>query len=118
VSDLHGVFIRVDVDESIRSDPELARKLEEACPVDIFAASEGGVFHSIARRIGSHHMGLLPRSRPITAEMAKSTMATKKISFAISTAVPAMPPKPNRAATSAMMRKVTAQPSMIDLICQ
>ena len=43
MSDLHGVFIRVDVDESIRSDPELARKLEEACPVDIFAAAEGGV---------------------------------------------------------------------------
>ena len=29
----------------------------------------------------------------ITAEMAKRTIATKKISFAISTAVPAMPPR-------------------------
>jgi NAD-dependent dihydropyrimidine dehydrogenase PreA subunit len=39
----HGIFIRVDVEESVRGDAELARKLEEACPVDIFAASDGGV---------------------------------------------------------------------------
>jgi NAD-dependent dihydropyrimidine dehydrogenase PreA subunit len=43
VSALHGIFIRVDVDESVRADTELAKKLEEACPVDIFAASDGGV---------------------------------------------------------------------------
>ena len=43
MSDLHGVFIRVEVDDSVRADAELARKLEEACPVDIFAASGGGV---------------------------------------------------------------------------
>jgi NAD-dependent dihydropyrimidine dehydrogenase PreA subunit len=43
VSDLHGVFIRVDVDASVRGDAELARKLEEACPVDIFAATDGRV---------------------------------------------------------------------------
>ena len=49
----------------------------------------------------------------MTAEMANRTIATKKISFAISTAVPAMPPKPKTAATSAMMRKVIAQPSMV-----
>ena len=41
----------------------------------------------------------------MTAEIAKSTIATKKISFAISTAVPAMPPKPKTAATRAMIRK-------------
>jgi NAD-dependent dihydropyrimidine dehydrogenase PreA subunit len=39
----HGLFIRVDVDESVRRDAELARKLEEACPVDIFAATDGRV---------------------------------------------------------------------------
>jgi NAD-dependent dihydropyrimidine dehydrogenase PreA subunit len=43
VSELHGLFIRVEVDESVRGDAELARKLEEACPVDIFAATEGRV---------------------------------------------------------------------------
>jgi NAD-dependent dihydropyrimidine dehydrogenase PreA subunit len=41
MSDLHGVFIRVDVDQSVRGDAELAHKLEEACPVDIFAARDG-----------------------------------------------------------------------------
>ena len=40
---LDGVFIRVEVAGSARSDAELARRLEEACPVDIFAATAGGV---------------------------------------------------------------------------
>jgi NAD-dependent dihydropyrimidine dehydrogenase PreA subunit len=40
---LHGIFIDVTVDESAAGDPELARKLEEACPVDIFAAKDSGV---------------------------------------------------------------------------
>lgn len=39
----HGTFIAVEVDESVRGDAELARKLEEACPVDIFAAAGEGV---------------------------------------------------------------------------
>jgi len=43
VSEQHAVFIEVEIDESIAGDPELARKLEEACPVDIFAARESGV---------------------------------------------------------------------------
>ena len=43
MSELHGTFIRVDVDESVRGDAELAKKLQEACPVDIFAATDGGV---------------------------------------------------------------------------
>ncbi len=38
-----GVFIDVEVDESVRGDAELARKLEEVCPVDIFKASSEGV---------------------------------------------------------------------------
>ena len=40
---MDGVFIRVEVADSARSDAELARRLEEACPVDIFAATAGGV---------------------------------------------------------------------------
>ncbi len=39
----HGTFIAVEVEGSARADAELAKKLEEACPVDIFAAAEGGV---------------------------------------------------------------------------
>jgi NAD-dependent dihydropyrimidine dehydrogenase PreA subunit len=38
-----GVFIGVEVDDSAASDAELARKLTEACPVDIYAAGERGV---------------------------------------------------------------------------
>jgi NAD-dependent dihydropyrimidine dehydrogenase PreA subunit len=38
-----GIFIDVEVDESVRDDVELARKLEEVCPVDIFKATPEGV---------------------------------------------------------------------------
>jgi NAD-dependent dihydropyrimidine dehydrogenase PreA subunit len=40
---LDKVFIEVEVDASIAGDAELARKLEEVCPVDIFAATDSGV---------------------------------------------------------------------------
>ena len=39
----HGVFINVEVDGSVAGDTELAKRLEDACPVDIFAASQSGV---------------------------------------------------------------------------
>lgn len=38
-----GLFIDVEVSEEVRGDTALAQKLEDACPVDIFAASSGGV---------------------------------------------------------------------------
>ena len=38
-----GEFIDVEIDDSIRDDPDLAKKLEEACPVDIYAARDGSV---------------------------------------------------------------------------
>ena len=38
-----AVFIGVEVDDSVSGDAELAKRLEEACPVDIFAADESGV---------------------------------------------------------------------------
>ena len=40
---MDGIFIRVEVDPAAAADGELARKLEEACPVDIYAAGAGGV---------------------------------------------------------------------------
>jgi NAD-dependent dihydropyrimidine dehydrogenase PreA subunit len=40
---MDGVFIRVEVADAVRADAELARKLEDACPVDIFAAGDAGV---------------------------------------------------------------------------
>ena len=41
--ELHGIFIDVAVSDEIRDDAELAKKLEEACPVDIFSAANGNV---------------------------------------------------------------------------
>ncbi len=38
-----GLFIDVQVADDVAKDAALARKLEEACPVDIFRASDAGV---------------------------------------------------------------------------
>jgi NAD-dependent dihydropyrimidine dehydrogenase PreA subunit len=38
-----AVFINVEVADDIAGDAEMAKKLEEACPVDIYAAADGGV---------------------------------------------------------------------------
>jgi NAD-dependent dihydropyrimidine dehydrogenase PreA subunit len=40
---LSKVFIDVEVDASVAADAELAKKLEEVCPVDIFKATDSGV---------------------------------------------------------------------------
>ncbi len=40
---LNKVFIDVEVDASVAGDAELARKLEEVCPVDIFKATDSGL---------------------------------------------------------------------------
>jgi NAD-dependent dihydropyrimidine dehydrogenase PreA subunit len=41
--DLQGVFIDVEVSDEIRDDAEMAAKLEEVCPVDIYANDDGKV---------------------------------------------------------------------------
>ena len=41
--DRDGTFIEVEVDDSIAGDAELTAKLEEVCPVDIFADDGGKV---------------------------------------------------------------------------
>jgi NAD-dependent dihydropyrimidine dehydrogenase PreA subunit len=41
--ELAGVFIDVEVDDALAADGELAAKLEEVCPVDIFKAGESGL---------------------------------------------------------------------------
>ena len=38
-----GLFIDVQVDAAVAKDAEIAKKLEDACPVDIFEASDSGV---------------------------------------------------------------------------
>lgn len=40
---MQGIFIDVRVDEAIAGDAELATKLAEVCPVDIFASGGGRV---------------------------------------------------------------------------
>ena len=43
MSERDGVFIEVEVDAEVASDPALAKKLEEVCPVDIFRDRAGRV---------------------------------------------------------------------------
>ena len=38
-----GIFIDVEVSDEIRHDAEMASKLEEVCPVDIYANEDGRV---------------------------------------------------------------------------
>jgi NAD-dependent dihydropyrimidine dehydrogenase PreA subunit len=38
-----GLFIAVEVSDAVASDAELAKKLAEVCPVDIFKAGPTGV---------------------------------------------------------------------------
>ena len=38
-----GVFIDVEVADEIRDDREIAKRLEDACPVDIYAVRDGRV---------------------------------------------------------------------------
>jgi NAD-dependent dihydropyrimidine dehydrogenase PreA subunit len=38
-----GLFIDVEVADGVRGDAELAKQLEEVCPVDIYQATTGGV---------------------------------------------------------------------------
>jgi ferredoxin-like protein FixX len=46
-----GVFIAVEVDDTAAADTELARKLTEACPVDIFAQQDGGALEILQRNL-------------------------------------------------------------------
>jgi len=43
VSDAPGTFIDVEVSPEIENDTDLAKKLEEVCPVDIFTSENGKV---------------------------------------------------------------------------
>ena len=41
--ELQGIFIDVEVSDEIRGDADMAAKLEEVCPVDIYANDDGKV---------------------------------------------------------------------------
>jgi NAD-dependent dihydropyrimidine dehydrogenase PreA subunit len=46
-----GTFIAVEVDDGDAADAELARRLTEACPVDIFAQQDGGGLEIVERNL-------------------------------------------------------------------
>jgi len=46
-----ALFIAVEVDDQAAADTELARRLTEACPVDIFAQQPGGSLEIVERNL-------------------------------------------------------------------
>jgi NAD-dependent dihydropyrimidine dehydrogenase PreA subunit len=42
-----ALFIDVEVDDTVAADPEYAAKLEEVCPVDIFARNDDGTLEIV-----------------------------------------------------------------------
>jgi NAD-dependent dihydropyrimidine dehydrogenase PreA subunit len=46
-----GLFIAVEVDDDAAANTELARKLTEACPVDIYAQSTGGTLELVEKNL-------------------------------------------------------------------
>jgi len=46
-----GVFIAVEVSDEVTSDAQLATKLTEACPVDIFAQRDDGGTRLVERNL-------------------------------------------------------------------
>ena len=46
-----GIFIAVEVADEATADAELARKLTEACPVDIFTQGAGGAVEIVEKNL-------------------------------------------------------------------
>jgi NAD-dependent dihydropyrimidine dehydrogenase PreA subunit len=46
-----GLFIAVEVDDAAAADAELARKLTEACPVDIYAQAADGTLELVEKNL-------------------------------------------------------------------
>ena len=46
-----GMFIAVEVDDAAAADTDLARRLTEACPVDIFAQADNGTLELVERNL-------------------------------------------------------------------
>ena len=56
-----ALFIGVEVDEDVARDPQLAARLAEVCPVDIYATAEDGTL-----RIVEEISVVIPPERDIT----------------------------------------------------
>jgi NAD-dependent dihydropyrimidine dehydrogenase PreA subunit len=48
---LNRVFFDIEVDESVAKDPEVAAKLEEVCPVDIFGTRDDGTVEIVDENV-------------------------------------------------------------------
>ena len=48
---LEGIFIDVEVEPGVAGDADLARKLEEVCPVDIFEARDDGTLEIVDENV-------------------------------------------------------------------
>ncbi|HEX3910636.1 MAG TPA: ferredoxin family protein [Solirubrobacteraceae bacterium] len=46
-----GLFIAVEVDDAAAADSELAKKLTEACPVDIYAQAGDGTLELVEQNL-------------------------------------------------------------------
>jgi ferredoxin-like protein FixX len=46
-----GMFIAIEVADGAAADTDLARRLTEACPVDIFAQGEGGTLRIVQQNL-------------------------------------------------------------------
>ncbi len=101
---LDAIFIEVEVDESVAGDAELAAKLEEVCPVDIFSDGGGSVDDRRGeprrvRPLRALHRGRARRGR---SPFASSTTARRSSSAASSQRTPAEPTtSPTRASRGA-----------------
>lgn len=42
-----ALFIAVELDDAVAHDPEMAKKLTEVCPVDIFAQNDDGTLRIV-----------------------------------------------------------------------
>jgi NAD-dependent dihydropyrimidine dehydrogenase PreA subunit len=46
-----GMFIAVEVDDAAAADTDLAHRLTEACPVDIYAQADDGTLELVERNL-------------------------------------------------------------------
>ena len=46
-----ALFIDVEVDDAVADDPDVARRLAEACPVDIFAQKDDGALRIVEENL-------------------------------------------------------------------
>jgi NAD-dependent dihydropyrimidine dehydrogenase PreA subunit len=46
-----GTFIAIEVDDTLAADPDAARRLSEACPVDIYAQGDGGALQLVEKNL-------------------------------------------------------------------